>query len=611
VLSLNNGPKVARSQDVVVENVSKKKLKVLLRLGKYMYRFRYGYLLALVLSIGSNLFSLIGPKLSGFAIDAIGDGLTAGQVDFDTVIFYCCLMLGFYVVSSVMQYILQTVMIRLSRGIVKLMREDIFRKLMRMKAEYFDKTQTGDIISRISYDIDTLNATLSTDLVQIASSVVTVIGSLVMMLSISPKLCLVFAVTVPLSILTSTKMASKFRPLFRARSGKLGELNGYAEELLSGQRTVRAYSEEPTMIERFREKNRIAADAYFKTDYYGTMVGPTINFINNISLTLVSVFGSLLYLGGAISIGNISTFVLYSRKFSGPINETANIVNELQSAAAAAERVFRLLDEEEESPDAEGAVKFGFAEGGVRVRGQVDADNVSFGYEKDKEILHNIEMHVKPGMTAAIVGPTGAGKTTVINLLMRFYDPDSGVIRLEGHDIAKAVRTSLRRSYTMVLQDTWLFSGTIAENIAYGSPKADLTREDIENAAKAAGIHSFICGLPKGYDTVLTDEGVNISKGQKQLLTIARAMISDAPVLILDEATSNVDSMTEMRIQSAMLKLMEGRTSFVIAHRLSTVRRADVIFVLKDGCVIEHGNHDELMAQKGFYYSLHNSQFDG
>lgn len=608
---MNNGPKVARSQDVVVENVSKKKLKVLLRLGSYMYRFRWGYLLALTLSIGSNLLSLVGPKLSGYAIDAIGDGMTIGAVDFDTVIFFCGLMLIFYVLSSAMQYILQMVMIRLSRGIVKLMREDIFRKLMRMKAEYFDKTQTGDIISRISYDIDTLNATLSTDLVQIASSVVTVAGSLIMMLSISPKLCLVFAVTVPLSILTSTKMANKFRPLFRARSGKLGELNGYAEELLSGQRTVRAYSEEPTMIERFKQKNKTAADAYFKTDYYGTMVGPTVNFINNISLTLVSVFGSLLYLAGSISIGNISTFVLYSRKFSGPINETANIVNELQSAAAAAERVFRLLDEEEELPDAENAVKFGIENGGTKVKGQVDMENVSFGYVKDREILHNIEMHIKPGMTAAIVGPTGAGKTTIINLLMRFYDPDSGIIRLDGHDIAKAVRHTLRRSYTMVLQDTWLFSGTIADNIAYGSSKPNLTREDIENAAKAAGIHSFIKGLPKGYDTVLTDEGVNISKGQKQLLTIARAMISDAPVLILDEATSNVDSMTEMRIQNAMLKLMEGRTSFVIAHRLSTVRRADVIFVLKDGCVIEHGNHDELMAQKGFYYSLHNSQFDG
>lgn len=600
---LNRGPRATRPEDTVVGNVSKKKLKVLLRLGKYMVQFKWRYIAALILSILSNLLSLLGPTLSGKAIDAIG--IAPGQADFEAIIFNCILMIFAYIISGIMSYTLQLVMINLSRGIVKRMREDIFSKLMRMKVGYFDVNQTGDIISRISYDIDTINATLSTDLVQIASSVVTVIGSIVMMIAISPQLCLVFAVTVPVSIITSTKMANKFRPLFRARSGKLGELNGYAEECLSGQKTVRAYSAEPSMIARFAAKNQSAADAYFKTDYYGTMVGPTVNFINNISLALVSVFGSLFYLVGGISIGDVSSFVLYSRKFSGPINESANIINELQSAAAAAERVFRLLDEDEESPDAEGAVVLGKD---VTVEGKVDIEHVDFGYTEGKQIIHDLVMNIKPGMTAAIVGPTGAGKTTIINLLMRFYDPDSGAIKMEGEDIAKANRSSVRRSYTMVLQDTWLFSGTIAENIAYGSPR-EVSRKEIENAAKAAGIHSFIEGLPNGYDTILTDEGVNISKGQKQLLTIARAMISDAPVLILDEATSNVDSMTEMRIQTAMNELMEGRTSFVIAHRLSTVRSADVIFVLRDGRVIEHGNHDELMNQKGFYYSLHNSQF--
>lgn len=600
---MNRGPRATRPEDTVVGNVSKKKLKVLLRLGKYMVQFKWRYIAALILSILSNLLSLLGPTLSGKAIDAIG--IAPGQADFEAIIFNCILMIFAYIISGIMSYTLQLVMINLSRGIVKRMREDIFSKLMRMKVGYFDVNQTGDIISRISYDIDTINATLSTDLVQIASSVVTVIGSIVMMIAISPQLCLVFAVTVPVSIITSTKMANKFRPLFRARSGKLGELNGYAEECLSGQKTVRAYSAEPSMIARFAAKNQSAADAYFKTDYYGTMVGPTVNFINNISLALVSVFGSLFYLVGGISIGDVSSFVLYSRKFSGPINESANIINELQSAAAAAERVFRLLDEDEESPDAEGAVVLGKD---VTVEGKVDIEHVDFGYTEDKQIIHDLVMNIKPGMTAAIVGPTGAGKTTIINLLMRFYDPDSGAIKMEGEDIAKANRSSVRRSYTMVLQDTWLFSGTIAENIAYGSPR-EVSRKEIENAAKAAGIHSFIEGLPNGYDTILTDEGVNISKGQKQLLTIARAMISDAPVLILDEATSNVDSMTEMRIQTAMNELMEGRTSFVIAHRLSTVRSADVIFVLRDGRVIEHGNHDELMNQKGFYYSLHNSQF--
>ncbi len=607
---MNRGPKVTRPEDTVVGNVSKKKLKVLLRLGKYMYRFKWGYVIALIISIVSNLLSLIGPELSGKAIDAIG--IDKGQADFEKVAYYCVLMLIAYVISSVTAYILQIVMINLSRGIVKRMREDIFAKLMRMKVEYFDKNQTGDIISRISYDIDTINSTLSTDLVQIVTSVVTVSGSFIMMLKISPKLCLVFAVTVPLSIITTGKMASKFRPLFRARSGKLGELNGYAEECLSGQKTVRAYSVEPTMIERFAARNKTAADAYYRADYYGSTVGPTVNFINNISLTLVSVFGSLLYLAGVITIGNISSYVLYSRKFSGPINETANILNELQSAAAAAERVFRLLDEEEESPDEKGAPVFGNEKSmdshKIPVRGQVDIKDVNFGYSKEKQIIYDLCMNLKPGTCAAIVGPTGAGKTTIINLLMRFYDPDSGKIELERTDITKAQRKSVRKSYTMVLQDTWLFSGTIAENIAYGSSH-DVPREKIEAAAKAAGIDSFIKGLPNGYDTVLTDDGVNISKGQKQLITIARAMISSSPILILDEATSNVDSMTEMRIQKAMGELMEGRTSFVIAHRLSTVRNADIIFVLRDGRVVESGSHDELMAKKGFYYSLHSAQY--
>lgn len=600
-----NGPKVVSPADLPQ---GKRKLRVLLRLGKYMARFWWGYLLAFLVNIAANLLSLEGPKLSGKAISAIEPGV--GKVDMDAVVYYCMLMLVFYIASSVLSYLQQLLMIRLSRGIVRHMREDIFAKLMRLRVSYFDQTPVGDIISRISYDIDTLNATLSTDLIQICSSIVTVIGSLAMMTSISPRLCLVFAFTVPLAILVTTKMAGMFRPLFRARSGKLGELNGYAEELLSGQKTVRAYAQEPTMIRRFAEKNENAAEAYFKADYYGAMVGPTVNLVNNLSLTLVSVFGSLLYMAGSIGLGDVSSFVLYSRKFSGPINETANIISELQSAAAAAERVFRLLDAEEESPDDENAVVYGTEHGQIPVRGEVALEDVHFGYEKEREILHGLSMQVKPGAMIAIVGPTGAGKTTIINLIMRFYDPDSGTIRLENEDITHAARASLRQSYTMVLQDTWLFSGTIADNIAYGSRRA-VSREEIERAARAAGIHSFIESLPDGYDTVLTDEGVNISKGQKQLLTIARAMISDSPILILDEATSNVDSMTEMRIQRAMAQLMQGRTSFVIAHRLSTVRSADVIFVLRDGSVIEQGSHDELMAMQGFYAALHGAQFTG
>ena len=579
----------------------RKKLKILLRLGIYLYKYKWIVLLAIAMTVSSNLFALIGPQLSGMAIDAI---VGEGAVVFEQVFFYCALMAVFYILSSILAYLLQVTMINLSRSIVRQMREDIFAKLMRMKVGYFDRTQVGDIISRISYDIDTINATLSTDFVQICTSVITVVGALVMMITISPPLCLIFAVTVPASVLFTAYNAKKVRPLFRARSAKLGELNGYAEEMLSGQRTIRAYGREEEMIGRFNRRNTDAVDAYYKADYYGSMVGPTVNSINNLSLTMVSVFGALLYLGGSISLGNISSFVLYSRRFSGPINEMANIISELQSAASAAERVFRLLDEEEELPDVANA--YGFE----NVKGEIEAEAVQFGYDVDRLIIKDLHLKTKPGQVVAIVGPTGAGKTTIINLLMRYYDVDSGEIRLDGVPIREAQRATLRRSYTMVLQDTWLFTGTIRDNIAYGA-SGEVTEERIREAAKAAGIHSFIEGLPDGYDTVITDDGVNISKGQRQLMTIARAMMSDAPMLILDEATSNVDSRTEMRIQEAMLRLMRGRTCFVIAHRLSTVRDADVILVLRDGVVIEQGSHDELMAMEGFYHSLFFSQFKG
>jgi len=579
-----------------------RKLKVLLRLGVYLYKYKWLVLLVLLLTVASNLFNLIGPKLSGQAVDAIELG--RGAVDFSTVFGYCGMMAVFYLLAAGLSYLIQVIMINLSRSIVRQMREDIFAKLMKMKVGYFDRTQVGDIISRISYDVDTINASLSTDFIQICTSAITVVGALAMMLMISPKLCLIFAVTVPASVLFTIYNAKHVRPLFRARSAKLGELNGYAEEMLSGQRTIRAYGREKEMIARFDKRNTDAVDAYYKADYYGTLVGPTVNFINNLSLTLVSVFGALSYLAGTITLGNVSSFVLYSRKFSGPINETANIISELQSAASAAERVFRLLDDEEELADM--ARAYGFTD----VKGEIEAENVRFGYDPEIPVIKNLNIRTKPGQVIAIVGPTGAGKTTIINLLMRFYDVDSGEIRLDGVPIREAQRSSLRRAYTMVLQDTWLFSGTIRDNIAYGA-SGEVTEERIRTAAKAAGIDSFIRGLPDGYDTVITDDGVNISKGQRQLLTIARAMMSDAPMLILDEATSNVDSRTEMRIQEAMLALMRGRTCFVIAHRLSTVRGADTILVLKDGEVIEAGNHDELMAMEGFYHSLFHSQFKG
>lgn len=572
----------------------------ILRLGKYMWEHKWLLLLAFICTIGSNLFSLIGPKLTGLSIGAIELG--KGAVDFQRVFYYAAWMAVFYVISALMSYGLQVLMLTISRRVVYRMRQDVFEKLMTLPVGYFDVHQTGDIISRISYDIDTVNASLSNDLVQILTTVITVVGALVMMMTISPKLVLVFAFTVPLSVFTTKRITGTTRPLFRQRSAKLGELNGFVEEMISGQKTLKAYSREKYIQGRFDGKNKAAVDAYYKAEYYGSIVGPTVNFINNLSLSLISVFGALLYLAGSMSIGNISSFVLYSRKFSGPINEAANIFSELQSALAAAERVFRLLDENPEAPDREEAEEL------TNVKGDVRLEYVQFGYVPGRTIIHDLSFQASPGKLIAIVGPTGAGKTTLINLLMRFYDPDKGQILVDRKPADSVTRKSLRRAYAMVLQDTWLFYGSIYENLAYG--KEGATKEEVEAAAKAAHIHSFIKRLPEGYDTILTDEGTNISKGQKQLLTIARAMLLDAKMLILDEATSNVDTRTEKQIQKAMLKLMEGKTCFVIAHRLSTIENADWILVVNDGEVVEQGTHKELMTADGFYRHLYNAQYE-
>lgn len=572
----------------------------ILRLGKYMWEHKWLLLLAFICTIGSNLFSLIGPKLTGLSIGAIELG--KGAVDFQRVFYYAAWMAVFYVISALMSYGLQVLMLTISRRVVYRMRQDVFEKLMTLPVGYFDVHQTGDIISRISYDIDTVNASLSNDLVQILTTVITVVGALVMMMTISPKLVLVFAFTVPLSVFTTKRITGTTRPLFRQRSAKLGELNGFVEEMISGQKTLKAYSREEYTQGRFDGKNKAAVDAYYKAEYYGSIVGPTVNFINNLSLSLISVFGALLYLAGSMSIGNISSFVLYSRKFSGPINEAANIFSELQSALAAAERVFRLLDENPEALDREEAEEL------TNVKGDVRLEHVQFGYVPGRTIIHDLSFQASPGKLIAIVGPTGAGKTTLINLLMRFYDPDKGQILVDRKPADSVTRKSLRRAYAMVLQDTWLFYGSIYENLAYG--KEGATKEEVEAAAKAAHIHSFIKRLPEGYDTILTDEGTNISKGQKQLLTIARAMLLDAKMLILDEATSNVDTRTEKQIQKAMLKLMEGKTCFVIAHRLSTIENADWILVVNDGEVVEQGTHKELMTADGFYRHLYNAQYE-
>ena len=574
--------------------------QVLRRFWTYMRPHLWGLLLAAALSILGNVIGLVGPRLSGRAIDAI---LGEGGVDFPNVFRYALWMVGCYALSGAMTYALSRLMIRISRSIVFDMRRDAFNRLVSLPVSYFDRHQPGDVISRISYDIDTINTSLTHDLVQMAASLVTVVGSLLMMLSITPLLVLVFAVTIPLSMAVTRYRAKRVRPLFRERSAKLGAMNGFIEEITAGLKTIRAYGREEAFTRRFDGKNDEAVDAFYRADRFACINGPIVNCINNLSLALISFFGILLYMGGRVTLGNISSFVLYSRKFSGPINEFANIISDLQSALAAAERVFRLIDEEPEPADDPEARAMD------DVRGHVEAQALRFSYEPGREILHGVDFVAPPGKVVAIVGETGCGKTTLINLLMRFYDADSGRITLDEHPIRSLPRADLRRAYTMVLQDTWLFYGTIRENIAYGKP--DATEEKIVAAAKAAMIHGYIESLPQGYDTLLSDNAVNLSKGQKQLLTIARAILIDSPMLILDEATSNVDTQTERQIQSAMLRLMEGRTCFVIAHRLSTIQGADQILVMDKGAIVERGTHRELLSRRGTYYELYAAQFQG
>ena len=570
------------------------------RLWKYLAKHKLLIALCIVLAIVGNLLALWGPRLSGKAIGAIGT--VPGRADFEAVGYYTSIMIVFYIVSGIMNFTLTVLLVKLSRNVTYEMRRDVFNRLTTLPVGFFDTRQTGDIISVISYDIDTVNASLSNDLLQIVKSVITVIGSFIMMLTIKPLLVLIFVVTVPMSIIFSRHITKKVRPLFRKRSRKLGEMNGYAEEMIDGQKVTRAYNRENVVIAGFDKKNDEAVEAYTKAEFMGTLMGPSVNFINNFSLTLVSVFGGILYIMGGIGLDGISSFVLYSRKFSGPINEVANIFGELQSAFAAAERVFRLIDAEPEAPDKEDAREL------TDVVGEVNIDHVDFGYIPERMILKDFNLYAPHGSLIAIVGPTGAGKTTIINLLMRFYDVNSGSIRIDDNSIYDVTRASLRAAYTMVLQDTWLFNGTVYDNIAYA--REDATEEEVIAAAKAAHIHNYIMRLPEGYNTVLSDNGTSISKGQKQLITIARAMLLDSKMLILDEATSNVDTRTEMTIQSAMLELMRDRTCFVIAHRLSTIRHADNILVVRDGSVVESGRHEELLARNGFYAELYYSQFE-
>ena len=588
----------------------KNKKGIFLRLSKYVLAQWPLFTLALILTLGANQLSLMGPRFSGAAIDAIE--LESG-VDFSAVWENVALILGCYLISAVLSYILSVVMINLSQRIIYKMRKQVFEKLTTLPVNYFDTHATGDIISHLSYDIDTINSTLSHDLVQILTSVYTVVGSLIFMWQISKPMILIFALTVPVSLLFTRYRSKKVRPLFSKRSKKYGQLNGFAEEMLTGSRTISAYGRQSVISSRFNKINDEAMDAFYKAEYNAALLFPTINFINNFSLTLVAVMGGILYmysqqgtiLAGSIffiTLGGVAQFVQYSRKFAGPINEFSNILHEIQSAFSAAERVFAILDEEPEKADDLDAKELRNA------RGDVTISDVTFGYTPDKTVLKNVSVSARKGQTVAIVGPTGAGKTTIINLLMRFYDHQSGQILLESIPSVNIKRADLRLAYNMVLQDTWLFCGTIYDNIVYG--REDATPEEVYHAAKCAKIDSYIQSLPNGYDTVLSDDGINISKGQKQLITIARAFLSKAPILILDEATSNVDSRTEIQIQNAMTALMENKTCFIIAHRLSTIQNANTILVVKDGTIIEHGNHEQLIKKGGFYYSLYHSQFN-
>ena len=569
----------------------------LLRLGRFLRPYGLRFLLLLALLMAGNLLSLAAPLLSGKAVDSVG--IRAGEADFPGVFRNCAGMLGCYALSSLFHYIVSSRLIRTAQAVSHDLRKAAFNHMSELPVDYFDTHPAGDLISRICYDVDTVNATLSTDLLQLGTSVFTVAGSFLMLLLLSPRLTLVFFVTVPLSAALTRFQMKRIHPLFRLRSKELGALNGFAEERMGCRRSIQTYGVEEADLSLFDRRNDAASKAYYDADRASAALGPSVNFINNVSLAAISMFGTLLYLGGGLSLGSLSSFVLYSRKFSGPIREAANLLAELQASAAAAERVLDLLDGEPEAGDPAGAVP------AIRLRGDIQFDHVTFGYDPGRPVLRDFTAHIPAGSLAAVVGPTGAGKTTLVSLLLRFYRPQGGSITVDEVPLDAYSRDGLRRRLALVLQDTWLFGGTIAENIAYGTPGA--TREQIIQAAKDARIHRFISSLPQGYDTVLTGEGV--SKGQKQLLAIARCLLTEADVVILDEATSNVDTETEGEISLAMERLRQGRTCFVIAHRLATIRGADRILVLEDGGVAEQGTHSELLAAGGVYAALYAAQF--
>ena len=575
------------------------KKSLLRRLARFLRPYGARLVLLVILMVASNLLALTAPMLSGWAVDAVGT--EAGSVDFAGVLRNAGGMLACYACSSALNYIIASQLIKVGQGVSHDLRKAAFDRMSELPVEYFDTHPAGDLISRICYDVDTVNATISSDFLQLSTSALTVVGSFLMLLILSPWLTCVFFVTVPLSALLTRFQMKRIHPLFRLRSKELGALNGFAEERVGRQRAIRTYGVEAADLRQFEAYNDGASRAYYEADRASAALGPSVNFINNVSLAAISMFGALMYLNGALTLGSLSSFVLYSRKFSGPIREAANLLSELQASAAAAERVMDLLDEQPEAGDAPGAVP------AEDLRGDITFDHVDFGYDPARPVLRDFTAHIPAGSLAAVVGPTGAGKTTLVSLLLRFYEPQGGSITIDGVPVGQYSRDGLRRRLALVLQDTWLFGGTIAENIAYGTEGA--TREQIVEAAKAARIHRFVNSLPEGYDTVLTDEGAGISKGQRQLLAIARCLLTDADIVILDEATSNVDTETEGEISLALENLRRGRTCFVIAHRLATIRNADYILVLDQGGVAECGTHETLLAEDGIYAKLYAAQW--
>jgi ATP-binding cassette subfamily B protein len=580
------------------------------RLIGYLRPHRTALGAVLLMAILSQVFSILGPKILGQATTKLFEGLIAkyqgvpgASIDFNYIGQILMILAGLYVISSAFSYLQQYIMAGVAQRTVYDLRQDVDQKLTRLPLKFYDGRTHGEILSRVTNDVDNIANTLQQSATQILTSVVSIVGIIIMMLTISPWLTLIALVVLPVSMAIAATVAKRSQRLFIAQQRALGELNGHVEEMYGGHKIVKAFGREEESIVRFNAINTRLYDAGWKAQFISGLIMPLLGFVGNIGYVFISVIGGIFVTQGRIAIGDVQAFIQYSQQFTWPITQMASLANVVQLAVASAERVFELLDESEESPDAVPAAVIADPQGAVRF------DHVKFGYLPDTPVLKNLNIDVHPGQTIAIVGPTGAGKTTLVNLLMRFYDVDSGSITVDGTDIRTMQRGNLRNIFGMVLQDTWLFNGTIRDNIAYG--RLGATEEEIVQAATAAHADHFIRTLPDGYDTILNEEASNISQGQRQLLTIARAILADPAILILDEATSSVDTRTEVLIQRAMETLMQGRTSFVIAHRLSTIRDAGLILVMNHGDIIEQGTHAELLAAGGFYADLYNSQFTG